>query len=55
MHIYFIQTDEYETEFARKLHERVRRECASFPLPSCTWCWTPWRLRCLLTNLLLFS
>lgn len=27
VHIYFWQANEYETKFAKELHERVRREC----------------------------
>lgn len=27
IHIYFLQTDEYERKFATELHERIRREC----------------------------
>jgi len=27
IHIYFLQTNEFETKFASELHERIRREC----------------------------
>ena len=27
IHIYFMQSDEFETKYARELHERIRREC----------------------------
>ena len=32
IHIYYLQTDEYETQYAKELHERIRRECISLPL-----------------------
>ena len=27
IHIYFMQSDEFETKYAKELHERIRREC----------------------------
>jgi hypothetical protein len=31
VHIYFLQSDEEELQFANRLWERIRRECASHP------------------------
>ena len=30
IHIYFMQSDESETKYAKELHERIRRECTIF-------------------------
>ena len=27
IHIYYLQTNDFETKFANELHERIRREC----------------------------
>ena len=27
VHIYFLQSNEWDTKFAKELHERIRREC----------------------------
>jgi hypothetical protein len=36
IHIYYLQTSEYEMNYAKHLHERIRRECTSSLPPSAT-------------------
>ena len=35
IHVYFLQTDDYEVTFARELHERIRRECKAPSTHAC--------------------